>query len=516
MPDKSFLGIKHSANRPAKSNMSFLQPIESRSTDKTAKPLTILSLISLSSTGFLLTSFHQSAIAADSSPENNFNTLEQLSLSNIIDRVKDRLFPQLTTQLPPTFAPLHLSTSWENSHPSENKTLVNSGIGGEAPSDRSWVTQLPPLTLANAAIKSPFSPGIHVVKPGETLSKIARQYGTSTEALLAINPLENPNLISIGRELNIPQISPERAIATQTLLSSPLSISPEALPSLQQPESDNSTILEPSVTLASSSSKGAIESSTAASTNPYIAKLRNDIEQIRDRYQQELQGDRASGRISSLQSATERLSDRNFSLRDLPPTEFLTQPDKNKTSVGNSEKPSAEKEFLSVAPSATPSYQTVLPTTTTATTATILQPELPPLPPSNTYLPVVFNGYHWPAQGTLTSGYGWRWGRMHNGIDIAGPIGTPVIAAASGEVIFSGWNSGGYGNLIKIRHPDSSVTLYAHNNKNIVVEGEQILQGQQIAEMGSTGYSTGSHLHFEIHPNGDSAVNPIAFLPEDN
>jgi murein DD-endopeptidase MepM/ murein hydrolase activator NlpD len=503
MPDKSFLDIKHSTNRPAKSNMLFSQPIESSRTDKTAKPLTIFSLISLSTTGFLLSSFHQSAIAADSLPENNINTSERPPILNIfIERVTSKLFPELSTQLSPTFAALSLLTPWQNSHSSDNKTLVNSGMGGEAPDNRGWVTQLPPLTLANAALDSPFYPRIHIVKPGDTLNKIARQYNTSTEALLAINPLKNPNLISIGKELNIPEIAPERAIFTQMLLSSPLSISPQALLSLQQPESEGTydfTQTEPSVAPASSNAKSAVESSTTASTNPYIAKLRNDIEQIRDRYQQELQGDR------------------NFSLRDLPPSEFSSQPDKDKTSVDNSQKPSVEKEFVSVAPVDTSNYQTALrSTTTTTTTATILQPELPPLPSSDTYLPVVFNGYHWPAQGTLTSGYGWRWGRMHNGIDIAGPIGTPVIAAASGEVIFSGWNSGGYGNLIKIRHPDSSVTLYAHNNKNIVVEGEQILQGQQIAEMGSTGYSTGSHLHFEIHPNGDSAVNPIAFLPEDN
>ncbi|MBO1351240.1 MAG: M23 family metallopeptidase [Hormoscilla sp. GUM202] len=125
-----------------------------------------------------------------------------------------------------------------------------------------------------------------------------------------------------------------------------------------------------------------------------------------------------------------------------------------------------------------------------------------------------FNGYIWPAKGTLTSGYGERWGRLHKGIDIAGPIGTLILSAGSGEVVFAGagWN-GGYGNLVEIRHPDHSLTRYAHNNRILVKEGEQVKQGQPIAEMGSTGYSTGPHLHFEVHPSGKGADNPISYLP---
>ncbi|RAQ40206.1 peptidase M23, partial [Arthrospira sp. O9.13F] len=109
----------------------------------------------------------------------------------------------------------------------------------------------------------------------------------------------------------------------------------------------------------------------------------------------------------------------------------------------------------------------------------------------------------------------WRWGRMHRGIDIAGPVGTPILAAAPGVVIFSGWNSGGYGNLVELEHPDGSVTLYAHNHRNLVSKGQKVTQGQLIAEMGSTGFSTGPHLHFEIHPTGNGAVNPMALLPRD-
>jgi murein DD-endopeptidase MepM/ murein hydrolase activator NlpD len=102
---------------------------------------------------------------------------------------------------------------------------------------------------------------------------------------------------------------------------------------------------------------------------------------------------------------------------------------------------------------------------------------------------------------------------MHQGVDIAGPVGTPIYAAAPGVVVRSGWNSGGYGNMVDIRHPDGSLTRYAHNSRLLVAEGQEVSQGQQIAEMGSTGYSTGSHLHFEIHVPQQGRVNPIALLP---
>ena len=148
-----------------------------------------------------------------------------------------------------------------------------------------------------------------------------------------------------------------------------------------------------------------------------------------------------------------------------------------------------------------------------------VSPELPGLPSSGAYLPKpeerrqAFDGYIWPAQGVFTSGYGWRWGRMHRGIDIAGPVGTPIVAAAPGTVTYSRWNSGGFGNLVEITHPDGSLTLYAHNHRNLVSEGEEVSQGQQIAEMGSTGFSTGPHVHFEIHRPGQGPTDPMAFLP---
>ena len=138
--------------------------------------------------------------------------------------------------------------------------------------------------------------------------------------------------------------------------------------------------------------------------------------------------------------------------------------------------------------------------------------DLPPLPASDRFLPSLTTNFIWPARGVFTSGFGPRWGRMHRGIDIAAPIGTPVYAAAAGVVTYSQWNSGGFGNLVEIRHADGTLTLYAHNHRNLVRVGQYVQQGEQIAEMGSTGRSTGPHVHFEIRPQGRGAVDPMIFL----
>jgi murein DD-endopeptidase MepM/ murein hydrolase activator NlpD len=117
-----------------------------------------------------------------------------------------------------------------------------------------------------------------------------------------------------------------------------------------------------------------------------------------------------------------------------------------------------------------------------------------------------------PAPGTMTSGYGWRWGRMHEGWDVANPTGTEIVAAGPGVVIYSEWNSGGYGYLVEISHPCARgsnqcyITRYAHNSELRVKQWQKVEQGQVIALMGSTGKSSGPHLHFEVRHN-NKAIN---------
>lgn len=118
----------------------------------------------------------------------------------------------------------------------------------------------------------------------------------------------------------------------------------------------------------------------------------------------------------------------------------------------------------------------------------------------------------WPVagRGTITSRYGYRWGRFHRGLDIGTPTGTAILAADSGTVTQSGW-SGAYGILVTINHGNGFVTKYAHNSATLVSVGQHVQKGQQIARSGSTGNSTGPHLHFEVIKNG-SNVNPLSYL----
>lgn len=118
----------------------------------------------------------------------------------------------------------------------------------------------------------------------------------------------------------------------------------------------------------------------------------------------------------------------------------------------------------------------------------------------------------WPAQGFISQGFS----QSHEGIDIAGALGTPILAVGDGEVIFAGQDDWGLGLSIQIRHSNGFVTVYGHNQRLLVRKGQSVSQGQIIAKMGSTGNSNGTHLHFEVHPTGhvlSGAVNPMPFLP---
>jgi murein DD-endopeptidase MepM/ murein hydrolase activator NlpD len=120
------------------------------------------------------------------------------------------------------------------------------------------------------------------------------------------------------------------------------------------------------------------------------------------------------------------------------------------------------------------------------------------------------SGFVWPVQGPITSGFGWRWGRMHEGVDIAAPTGAPIVASASGTVIYAGWMDG-YGNLVVVDHGGGLATAYAHMSSLGAGVGQGVGQGQVIGYVGCTGHCFGSHLHFEVRVNG-AAVDPLGYL----
>lgn len=122
--------------------------------------------------------------------------------------------------------------------------------------------------------------------------------------------------------------------------------------------------------------------------------------------------------------------------------------------------------------------------------------------------------FRWPVKGAVVSRFGMREGNRHDGVDIKASSGTPINAAADGEVVFSG-NLRGYGNLIIIRHEGRYYTTYGHNQKNLASVGKQVKAGDLIALVGATGRATGPHLHFEVRL-GATARNPLFFMPTEN
>ena len=119
----------------------------------------------------------------------------------------------------------------------------------------------------------------------------------------------------------------------------------------------------------------------------------------------------------------------------------------------------------------------------------------------------------WPTNGFISSGYGLRWNgaEFHQGIDIAAEMGTPIVATADGVVTIAGWNAGGYGNMVDIDHGSGVSTRYGHASAVVVTAGQRVRRGQIIAYVGSTGHSTGPHLHYEVRLSGQP-VNPSSYL----
>ncbi|WP_191093928.1 peptidoglycan DD-metalloendopeptidase family protein [Nocardia colli] len=115
------------------------------------------------------------------------------------------------------------------------------------------------------------------------------------------------------------------------------------------------------------------------------------------------------------------------------------------------------------------------------------------------------------AAGTFTSGYGARWGVQHLGVDIAGPIGTPIVAVADGTVIEAG-PAAGFGMWVRLLHDDGTVTIYGHIDTATVSQGQRVMAGDQIATIGNRGFSTGPHCHFEVWLNGSDKIDPLPWL----
>jgi murein DD-endopeptidase MepM/ murein hydrolase activator NlpD len=316
---------------------------------------------------------------------------------------------------------------------------------------------------------------VHKVELGENLTAIADRYKVSPEAIVQTNGIANPNVIAAHADLVIPTASLSAVVATPLMLGT-LAKDTKAILDESDHQGIAAKLLEPD------------QSGSQPVRLPLVPAMKQqDSEESRLESPQNTQAAESAGPLVQPQPA-------NLAFHG-------TQQQYQSSSRLEVTYPLAATSVVArrVAFPQMPSL------------------DLPSLASADQFLPSTLQGggfqkYIWPARGTFTSGFGYRWGRMHKGIDIAAPVGTPVVAAAAGVVASAGWNEGGYGNLVEVRHPDGSLTIYAHNSRITTRVGAIVNQGELIAQMGSTGRSTGPHTHFEIRPRGSGAVNPMFFL----
>jgi len=331
----------------------------------------------------------------------------------------------------------------------------------------------------------------HEIKPEETLWELSQQYEMSPEQIANYNGIHPQQVLQVGQTLKIPV--DQNGNYQPQLLEQPLAGVGGAISSnnsvLQEDHTASQTESSHAIPLVIGEQFSSSENQNAGVKSELpIKQFLADVEQLRVNYESKVATDEERKNATKTNRG-KVFSPSSSSSRSASPNSLATAPIKVEFYNNFLNPPIGEK----------------------------VSPELPPLSSPEQYLPnspQKFDGYIWPAEGVFTSGYGRRWGRMHKGIDIAAPIGTPIVASAPGEVVVAGWNNGGYGKWVKLQHPDGSITLYAHNSKVLVQKGQEVDQGQPIAKMGSSGRSTGPHLHFEIRRPGKGAVNPIAYLPE--
>jgi murein DD-endopeptidase MepM/ murein hydrolase activator NlpD len=376
----------------------------------------------------------------------------------------------------------------------------------------SKVVSLPPVQVEQEASSYVLSSAptllrTHKILEGDTLALLAQRYQTTVSELVELNEIKNPDRICAGQTLKIPESKSltrsstkltggtDERVTLKTITWTKKVLTPASLKEIHVSSLIEREKIRP---LPPPDPPIGQKNFSAAEPKSKIS---------RSRWEQDappaLSPPKSPTSLNGASQLAEPISRGESSLMLRPDVDNRIRPHRP-INVGRSNLPQQKMRSRQSS-----RFELVF------TSPVQVTPELPPLsvPDELPDAPLSFTDYIWPASGVLTSGYGWRWGRMHKGVDIANAIGTPIMASASGEVIGAGWNNGGYGNLVKLLHADGSVTLYAHNSRVLVRTGQRVSQGEVIAQMGSTGFSTGSHLHFEIHPSGEGAVNPIAYLP---
>ncbi|MDJ0619392.1 MAG: peptidoglycan DD-metalloendopeptidase family protein [Calothrix sp. MO_192.B10] len=390
--------------------------------------------------------------------------------------------------------------------PATKASLVNKLRQTQKPNDKLPSMATPESVKPGAIAKS--NVVTYQVKSGDTLAAIARMHGVSVSEIIRANKLTNPYQLRISQTLNIPK---SRKVTNTANTNNQVS------------QQANHTGIGGDTPVPTAFVEMRVANRTVNqgknSKNPRLNSLRKEIERLREKYRAQQSGKQVTPQTRNNGVVVRSSNSRNNNAAvPIPVPKPMTSGSNSRGSVRPQFFPNRFRN-----PVATPNRGRSDTDSLGRFRGARVSPnntKLPPLAAVDRYLPRPIENtpkssstFIWPAKGVLTSGYGWRWGRMHRGIDIANSTGTPIYAAADGVVTKASWNRGGYGKLVEIRHQNGTVTRYAHNSKILVKVGQQVKQGKTIALMGSTGFSTGPHTHFEIRPAGKGAVNPIALLP---
>lgn len=450
--------------------------------------------------------------------------------------------PEFETVVPVASLPLHEESVTAVAPQRSSHGATDPRATGDSAAKKDLVATLPSVSAARQVPSAATNIRTYQVKPGDTLWSIAARNGLTLQELLSHNQaVSQPETLAVGDSLSLPttfanadlvEVAEPAAVSTSTLAVAPRTreqVIRDHLARIRETNNAsidraelNARIRDARDELARSRGEDiSLDSAPEAVSLEYyvpdpVALAANSVGGVEPTASALTVREGAETSLSNwtVTDVAEADDVQAEAVKDEPQRVAALIPGTAGTVADQSFRDGdlAPNNLLAAAPLGADAYR-IAPNMPVGQTVT---PGMPMMPGASEFLPeapALSNGYIWPTQGTFTSGYGWRWGRMHRGIDIAGPVGTPIVAAASGTVIRSGWNSGGYGNLVDIRHPDGSMTRYAHNSRLLVREGEQVRQGQQIAAMGSTGYSTGPHLHFEVHLPSAGTVNPMAYLP---
>lgn len=317
------------------------------------------------------------------------------------------------------------------------------------------------LLLAGFAQASGYA--LRTVEPGDSLSSIAARYDVAVERLMAFNELETA-LIHPGQRLKVPYVEPRGGVAQ---------VAPPPPPGFRL------HVLEPGETISSVMARYGLSVEAIVGANPDLSSL--------DRLPAgtELLVPPAPGVVVTLEpgvTVLDIMAAFEIDAVSLARANALRSPEDFQAGMMlfiPGAKPSGALERL----------------------AKVREIE-------NTYI--------WPVHGRITSYFGRRsiWiggSNFHPAIDIAAPHGSRVVAARAGTVSFAGWSNQGYGYLVIIRHAGGAETWYAHNSQLLVSNGQSVAQGEAVARVGSTGFSTGPHVHFELREHG-KAVDPLQHL----